>query len=48
MGAGIIPPILDTKLYEGVIKVHSDEAIAMARRLATEEGILSGKCVKSH
>ncbi|KAL3117684.1 hypothetical protein niasHT_010242 [Heterodera trifolii] len=42
IGAGIVPPILDTKMYEEVILVHSDEAIAMAKRLAREEGLLSG------
>ena len=42
MGAGIIPVILDTTIYEEVIKVHSDDAIAMARRLAKEEGLLGG------
>jgi len=42
IGAGIVPAILDTGIYDGVIKVHSDEAIAMARRIAKEEGILCG------
>uniref|UniRef100_A0A914R7A5 Cysteine synthase n=1 Tax=Panagrolaimus davidi TaxID=227884 RepID=A0A914R7A5_9BILA len=42
MGVGYAPPVLDTKLYEQAIKVHSDEAIVMARRLALEEGILVG------
>jgi len=42
MGAGIVPPILNTEIYEAIIKVHSDEAIAMAKRLATEEGLLCG------
>lgn len=42
MGVGYAPPVLDTQLYEQCIKVHSDEAIIMARRLALEEGILGG------
>ncbi|KAE9548153.1 hypothetical protein FO519_008630, partial [Halicephalobus sp. NKZ332] len=42
MGVGYAPPVLDTSLYEEAITVHSDEAIAMARRLALEEGILAG------
>jgi cysteine synthase A len=42
IGAGIVPPILDTKIYEGIIKVHSDEALAMARQIAQEEGLICG------
>lgn len=42
IGAGIVPPVLDTKIYNGIIKVNSDEAIAMARRLPLEEGLLCG------
>uniref|UniRef100_A0A914HT50 Cysteine synthase n=1 Tax=Globodera rostochiensis TaxID=31243 RepID=A0A914HT50_GLORO len=42
MGAGIVPPVLDTKMYEAVIQIHSDEAIAMAKRIAREEGLLCG------
>ncbi|CAK5095647.1 unnamed protein product [Meloidogyne enterolobii] len=42
MGAGIVPAVLDTKLYNGVITVSSDEAIAMAKRAALEEGLLCG------
>uniref|UniRef100_A0A915NCQ8 Cysteine synthase n=1 Tax=Meloidogyne javanica TaxID=6303 RepID=A0A915NCQ8_MELJA len=42
MGAGIVPAVLDTKIYNGVITVSSDEAIAMAKRAALEEGLLCG------
>ncbi|KAI6191435.1 Cysteine synthase [Aphelenchoides bicaudatus] len=42
IGTGFIPNVLNTKIYEDVIKVHSDEAIIMARRLALEEGLLCG------
>jgi len=42
IGAGMIPQILDTKVYNGIVTVHSDEAILMARRLALEEGLLCG------
>src|SRR5215468_5731784 len=42
MGAGFVPAILDTKLYSEVIKVTNEDAIATARRLAREEGMLVG------
>ena len=42
IGAGFIPKNLDTTLLDGVIKVDADNAKAMARRSATEEGMLVG------
>ncbi|KAE9550613.1 hypothetical protein FO519_006184 [Halicephalobus sp. NKZ332] len=42
IGAGFVPKVLDTELYEDIVKVHSDEAIVMSRRLALEEGLLCG------
>jgi cysteine synthase len=42
IGAGFIPEVLDTKLLAGVVQVDNEEAGAMARRLAREEGILGG------
>uniref|UniRef100_A0A1I8BWN6 PALP domain-containing protein n=1 Tax=Meloidogyne hapla TaxID=6305 RepID=A0A1I8BWN6_MELHA len=42
IGTGVVPPILDTKIYNEVITVTSDEAIAMAKRAALEEGLLCG------
>lgn len=42
IGAGFIPKILDLGLVDGIEQVDNDEAIAYARRLAREEGILSG------
>jgi cysteine synthase len=42
IGAGFIPQILDLSLVDRVETVTSEEAIEMARRLAREEGILSG------
>jgi cysteine synthase A len=42
IGAGFVPKNLDTSLVDQVEQVTNDEAIAMARRLAREEGILCG------
>lgn len=42
IGAGFIPDNLDLNLIDRVETVNSDDAIAMARRLMQEEGILAG------
>lgn len=42
IGAGFVPDILDLSLVEEIVQVTNDEAVAMARRLAREEGLLSG------
>ena len=42
IGAGFIPEILRLDLIDEVVKVTSDDAGTMARRLAREEGILAG------
>lgn len=42
IGAGFVPPILKMELVDEVIQVSSDTAITYSRRLAREEGILSG------
>ena len=42
IGAGFVPDICDTSLIDEVVQVSSQEAIQMARRLAVEEGLLSG------
>jgi cysteine synthase A len=42
IGAGFIPANLDTSLIDETVQVSNDEAFAMARRLAREEGILAG------
>ena len=40
--AGFVPSILDTHVYSEVVKASFDDAVATARRLAREEGILAG------
>jgi cysteine synthase len=42
IGEGFVPKVLRTDLLDEVITVSDEEAIAMVRRLAREEGILSG------
>ena len=42
IGAGFIPGVLDTKIYDEVVRVSNDDAIATARRLAREEAIFAG------
>jgi cysteine synthase len=42
IGDGFIPDVLDLRWIDGVVTVSSDAAIAMAQRLAREEGIFCG------
>ena len=42
IGAGFVPPVLNVKAIDEVIVVTDDEAIVYGRRLAREEGLLSG------
>ena len=42
IGAGFVPGVLDLALIDEIEQVSNEEAIAYARRLAREEGILSG------
>lgn len=42
LGANFIPEILNRDIYDEIIHVENDEAFEVARRVATEEGILSG------
>lgn len=42
IGAGFIPAILNVEIYDEVISVTNDEAFAMAKRVAREDGLLIG------
>jgi cysteine synthase A len=42
IGAGFIPKVLDMSQIDEVIKINDDEAMEIGRRLAKEEGLLSG------
>ncbi|TFG19181.1 MAG: pyridoxal-phosphate dependent enzyme, partial [Promethearchaeota archaeon] len=42
IGAGFIPDILNTEIYDEIIKVKYDDAILTARNLAKMEGIFAG------
>ncbi len=42
IGAGFVPGVLDMSLVDAVEQVSNEEAVAVARRLAREEGILAG------
>ena len=42
IGAGFVPKILNTAVYDEVVRVTADDAFATARRMATDEGLLVG------
>lgn len=42
IGAGFVPQVLEVDLIDEIVRVSDDEAIAYGRRLAREEGLLSG------
>jgi len=42
IGAGFVPTILNTKIYDEVIRVKNEDAFTIARRAAREEGLLVG------
>ncbi len=42
IGAGFVPEVLNTEIYDEVFQVTNDQAFEVTRRLATEEGILAG------
>ncbi|MEK7297638.1 MAG: cysteine synthase A [Planctomycetota bacterium] len=42
IGAGFVPEVLNTKIIDEIITVKNEQAFAVARQLAREEGILAG------
>ena len=42
IGAGFVPKVLNTEIYEEVVRVTNEDAFASARRIAREEGLLVG------
>ena len=42
IGAGFVPEVLDTGIYDEIIQVENEEAFAAGRRIARSEGVLVG------
>lgn len=42
IGAGFIPQVVNTELFDGIITVEKEEAFTYTERIAREEGILAG------
>lgn len=42
IGAGFVPAVLNTQIYDEIIRVKADDAFDVARRMAREEGLLVG------
>ncbi len=42
IGAGFVPEVLNTKIYDEIIRVKNEDAFETARRMASEEGLLVG------
>jgi cysteine synthase A len=42
IGAGFVPEVLNTEIYDEIIRVKNDDAFTTARRMAREEGLLVG------
>ena len=42
LGAGFVPEVLNTKIYDEIIRVKDEDAMETARRMAKEEGLLVG------
>ncbi len=42
IGAGFVPEVLNTRIYDEIMRVKNEEALETARRMAKEEGLLVG------
>jgi cysteine synthase A len=42
IGAGFVPDVLNTHIYDEIVRVKDDDAMETARRMASEEGLLVG------
>lgn len=42
LGAGFVPKVLDTEIYDEVVRITNDEAFEISRKVATTNGILGG------
>ena len=42
IGAGFVPAVLNTRIYDEIIRVKNDDAFQTAHRMAKEEGLLVG------
>jgi cysteine synthase A len=40
IGAGFVPDVLNTDIYDEVVRVKNEDAIETTRRMASEEGLL--------
>ena len=42
IGAGFVPPVLDTGIYDEIIPVSNEDAFSVGRLIGTQEGVLVG------
>ena len=42
IGAGFVPGVLNTKIYDEIVRVTNEDSMVTARRMAKEEGLLVG------
>lgn len=42
IGAGFVPKVLNTEIYDEIVRVSDEDAMETARRMATDEGLLVG------
>lgn len=48
IGAGFVPDVLNTKIYDEVIPVENDDAFATGKKVGHSEGVLVGKIGRAH